>query len=208
MANYKTAKQKQTEAETGLEIELRAKTPSTWTEYVLSHFDEFLIDHAACEKKASATAVQFVVKYPDRPELANPMLCLAREELLHFHQVTRLIVSRGLQLHADEKDPYVNGLLKISRNGRDTHFIDRLLIFGIIEARGTERFGMIAEALQPGSLKKFYTQLTEAESRHHQIFIDMALKYFDKNEIAERLDFLLDEEAKIVKSTRLRAAVH
>lgn len=202
------AKQQQIEAEISLEIELRAKTPVKWSDYVLDHFDEFLVDHAACERKASATAVQFVVKYPDRPELANPMLLLAREELLHFHQVTKLIVSRGLKLQADEKDPYVNGLLKVSRNGRDTHFIDRLLIFGIIEARGTERFGMIAEALQSGSLKKFYTQLTEAESRHHQIFIDMALKYFDKNEIAERLDFLLDEEARIVKSIPIRAAVH
>ena len=54
-------------------------------------FDAFLIDHAACERKASATGMWFVVRYPDRPVLLDPLIAFAREELEHFHRVYRVI---------------------------------------------------------------------------------------------------------------------
>ena len=63
---------------------------STWS------FDEFLLDHAANERKASAMAMSMVAHYPDRPRLVTEMIDLALEEMNHFRQVYRLIEARGL----------------------------------------------------------------------------------------------------------------
>ena len=87
-------------------LPLRIPTPPAWLEVVLADFDAFLLDHAACERKASATGMSFVVRYPDRRALLEPMIAFAREELEHFHQVYRLIEARGLVLRRDEKDPW------------------------------------------------------------------------------------------------------
>lgn len=187
---------------------LRKKTDPVWIDVVKENFDTFLLDHAACERKASATGINFICRYPNRPSIVDPMLRLAREELLHFHQVARLILKRGLLLTSDEKDPYVNALLKKLRNGREEHFLDRLLVFGIIEARGTERFGIVAENLKDEELSKFYSQLTDAESRHHELFTELALQFFKIEEVEERLNQLLDDEAKIVGEIPIRPAVH
>ena len=35
-------------------LRLRTKTPWGWTDVVLADFDAFLVDHAACERKAGA----------------------------------------------------------------------------------------------------------------------------------------------------------
>ena len=121
----------------------------------MSDFGAFLVDHAACERKAAATAMAFVVRYPDRAKLIEPMIELAREELEHFQLVFRVIHERGLTLGADEKDPYVNALLALVRAGRDERLLDRLLVAGVVEARGCERFGMVGRALPAGELKTF-----------------------------------------------------
>ena len=39
-------------------IRLRTASSKTWLEAVLSDFDTFLLDHAACERKASAMAMR------------------------------------------------------------------------------------------------------------------------------------------------------
>lgn len=191
-----------------LKISLLRQTPPSWTELILSRFDEFIVNHAACERKASSTGINFVVQYPDRKFLIEPMIRLAKEELQHFHQVSRLMLERNLTFKADEKDPYINGLIKCQRNGSEQRLLDRLLIFGIAEARGCERFGLVGRALPEGTLKTFYQQLADAEERHHEIFIEMASHYFNRNEIEHRLNDLLMEEAKLFDSLPHRAAVH
>ena len=192
----------------GLQIRLTTMDSERWLENVLSNFDEFLINHAACERKASATAIQFVVRFPDRMELVDPMLRLAKEELHHFHEVMRLIQKRGLRLISDERDPYINALLALARNGRNENFLDRLLIFGIAEARGTERFSLVGKYIENEDLATFYKNLSAAEDRHHQIFVDLALMYFSPDEIRKRLDVLIDQETEIMSKLPIRAAVH
>ncbi|MDB5036920.1 MAG: tRNA hydroxylase [Bacteriovoracaceae bacterium] len=174
---------------------------------MLNDFPSFLNDHAACERKASATGLNFVVQYPDRTELIEPMIQIAREELLHFQQVYTLLKKQGLQLSSDERTPYVNKLLSLIRTGRDQRFLDRLLTFGIIEARGAERFGIVAENISDPELKVFYQKLTQSEKQHHEFFLKMALKYFSTDEVELRLDELLTAEAEIMKELPLRAAV-
>lgn len=189
-------------------LKLRRRTSHGWTEAVLENLSAFLQDHAACERKASATALALVAHYPDRPELVKEMIHLAQEELEHFRQVVELMQARDVTICPDKKDPYVGGLMKHMRRGRDAYFLDRLLIGGIVEARGCERFGLLSEALEPGPLKQFYEELTRAEARHHGLFLRLARTYFSESEVAPRLDELLHAEEEIVDALPFRAALH
>ena len=96
-------------------ITLINPTSSEWLNQVLDNFDEFLLDHAANERKASSMAMSMVAHYPDKPKLVAAMIDLALEELNHFRQVFRLSCERGLKLADDQKDPYVNDLHKHMR---------------------------------------------------------------------------------------------
>ena len=53
---------------------LRIASSPEWLEAVLGDFDAFLVDHAACERKASATALTLISHYPDRELLVRDML--------------------------------------------------------------------------------------------------------------------------------------
>jgi len=187
---------------------LRYSTSPLWKETVLNNFDAFLIDHAAAEKKASGMAISMLSHYPDRTELVHAMIDLSLEEMTHFRQVVKILTGRGLSLGPDTKDEYVGKLRKLMRKGRDNYFLDRLVLGGIIEARGCERFGIIADALPEGELKKFYHAITESESRHESLFIRLANIYFPIEIVNKRLDELLEEEAKICAELPIVAALH
>ncbi len=189
-------------------LRLRTDTKPAWTDVALGDFDAFLVDHAACERKASATALKLVSHYSDRTVLVRELIPFAQEELDHYAQVMRIILDRGLSTRPDERDPYVRALMQLIKRGPEQYFLDRLLVLGVIEARGCERFGMIAEALEPGPMKDFYTQITRSEARHHGLFVRLAREYFPTDVVQDRLDELLDAEAKIVDELPLRAAVH
>jgi tRNA 2-(methylsulfanyl)-N6-isopentenyladenosine37 hydroxylase len=191
-------------------LNLRAPTRAGWLDVVLADFDAFLLDHAACERKASATGMSFVVKYPDRRELLEPMIEFAREELEHFQRVFRVVSQRGLMLAADYKDEYVNGLRSRVRSHGDELLLDRLLVAGIVEARGCERLGLVASALaeRHDELEELYVDLTRAESRHHALFFRLARIWFDESTVQRRADELLDFEARLVTSLPLLPRVH
>jgi tRNA-(ms[2]io[6]A)-hydroxylase len=86
--------------------------------------------------------------------------------------------------------------------------MDRLLVAGIIEARGAERFGLVADALPEGRLRRFYRSITQSEEGHEALFIELADLYFDPAETRLRLDELLDIEADIIARLPLRPALH
>jgi tRNA-(ms[2]io[6]A)-hydroxylase len=191
-------------------LDLRVQTPPAWLDAVFSDFDAFLLDHANCERKASATGLSFVARYPDRRELLDPMIEFAKEELEHFHIMYRICAARGLILADDYKDPYVNALRSQVRAGGDAHFLDRLLVSGVVEARGCERLFMVAEALtqREPALSEPYLELARAEARHHAFFFRMARLYFSEDEVRARGGEFLDFEAELVKRLPHRAAVH
>ncbi|MFT7288977.1 MAG: tRNA-(ms[2]io[6]A)-hydroxylase [Halieaceae bacterium] len=183
-------------------------TSDAWTQTVLGDFDRFLQDHAAAEKKASGMAVSMLSHYPDRVELVAAMADLAVEELSHYREVVKWIHSRGNITAADEKDPYVIRFRESLRRGTEVYLLDRLLTAGIIEARGAERFALVAEALEPGPLKSFYQAIARSEARHYELFGDLARLYFEENVVKQRWDELLEHEAEIVRTLPLRAALH
>jgi tRNA-(ms[2]io[6]A)-hydroxylase len=189
-------------------VSLKVATPPEWTSVALRDFDAFLLDHASCERKAAAVGMSFVVRYPDRTALIEPMIHFAREEMEHFHQVYRLIAERGLRLLPDVEDEYVNILMRHVRDGRETRFLDRLLISGVIEARGTERLHLIADAVTEPRLQNFYRRLARAEDSHKDLFVEMALQFFPAEVVEKRLDALLDIEAEAIQSVPFRSAVH
>lgn len=189
-------------------LNLKWSTPKEWLDIVFNDFNTFLLDHASCERKASSTSMSLIVKYPNRVEMIQPLIQMALEELEHFHQVYKIIEKRGLILTPDEKDQYVNYMLKHLRSSSDERFLDRLLLSGIIEARGCERLNMVSNALEEGELKEFYIDLTKCEARHHAQFVHLASFYFDKDIINKRMDELLSIEAEAIQSVPLRPTVH
>lgn len=189
-------------------FDLRFSTPKAWLDAVFSDFDAFLLDHAACERKASATGMSFVVKYPNKAPLIEPLIEFAREELEHFQIVYRLIAERGLTLADDYKDPYVNALRAQCRGQGEALLLDRLLVAGVVEARGCERLFLVADALSDPRLSEIYLNLARAESRHHGLFFRLARQLFSEAEVSARASELLDFEARLVEGLPHRAAVH
>ena len=86
--------------------------------------------------------------------------------------------------------------------------MDRLLVAGIVEARGAERFGLIAAALPEGDLKRFYDAITRSELGHEDLFLEFAGRYFDSTEVQQRLAELLEAESAIVSELPIRIALH
>lgn len=189
-------------------LKLRAATTSAWVDAVIADFNLFLNDHAQAEKKASGMAMSMLSHYPDKPDLVSAMIDLSIEELAHFREVIKLMQTRGLQLGSDEKDPYVNQIREHMRKGKEVYMLDRLLTAAIIEARGCERFGLIAKHHPDAELQRFYQLIADSEDKHHLLFIDLAEKYFAEKDIEIRLGELLDIEASIVESLPIRAALH
>ncbi len=192
-----------------LSIDLAVDSSQEWIDAVIDNFDLFLQDHANCERKASSMAMSFVAKYPDRTEIIPELIDTAIEELEHFQSVYKIMEERNVQLPAKmEQDVYVQQLIECCRSGREDRFLDRLLLGSIIECRGAERFRLVYEALPAGELKEFYHQLWASEAKHGNIFVKMAMNYFDKEEIYNRLNELNEEEGKILQSLPIKAALH
>jgi tRNA-(ms[2]io[6]A)-hydroxylase len=189
-------------------MRLPAATPASWTEAVLDDFGAFLLDHAACERKASASAMAFVAHYPDRPELVDRCIGLAREELEHFHRVYGKIAERGLRLAPDTRSEYAARLSRHFRQGSEAYFLDRLLTAAVVEARGCERFGLLAAALPAGSMRDFYREIARSEVRHHELYVELARTYFESDCVESRLGQILEIESRVMAELPIRAALY
>ncbi len=188
---------------------LLEKTPDSWAHGVLKNFDLFLLDHAACERKAAFLALSFTVKYPEREALIDPMISLAIEELKHLKEVNKIILDRKIPLlQKDEKDTYVNKFIASLRHGRNERLLDRLLMSSLVEARGEERFSLITEHLEDPFFKEFYTRLAHEEAGHHRLFMMLARHYFSDEEISARLKELAVVEAEAMLTTPLSYRLH
>ena len=183
-------------------------THESWIKVVLNRFDDFLEDHASCEKKASGMAMSMASHYPDRPVLLSAMVDLAVEELNHYREVVRLIIARDNQPGPDSKDHYVKELNGLVRKGKQHFLLDRLLVAALIERRGAERFQLISNNVQDAKIKRFYGSITNSESRHWKLFINLALEYFEESEVEERLSALAPEENRIIESLPIKPALH
>jgi tRNA-(ms[2]io[6]A)-hydroxylase len=192
-----------------LNLDLGKSSKKEWLDAVMSDFNSFLQDHADCERKASAMAMSFVAKFPDRKEILPELIETAIEELEHFEMVYKIMESRDVPLlQSIGEDPYLKQLIKLCHSGREERFMDRLLVASIVETRGAERFRLVSEALEDEELKRFYKKLWVSEAKHGHIFVKMALNYFDHDKVYERLNWWVEKEADIIDSLEIRAALH
>ena len=189
---------------------LRVPSDPRWLPLALERFDEVLVDHAHCEKKAAANALSLLQVYPDLPGLPAQMARLAREESAHLARVLDLMAARGLTLGRDAGDPYAQGLQKFVRTSADGRRVDRLLVAAVIEARSCERLSLLAEGLEDPMLRRFYGELAQSEDGHQSLFFRLAVTANAGQEapVRERLEWMLEREAQVVQDVGLRAAIH
>ena len=186
-----------------------ASSSGEWLQSVQKNFDAFLIDHALNERKASASAMTLVAHYPDRAELVEVMIELAIEELNHFKQVMKIITSRNLIIENEKKDPYVNELRRhMKKSDSEAYLLDRLLSGAVIEARGEERFCLLAENLSDQALRSFYARISASEARHFCLFLDLADKYFHRKTVEDRLSDWIEIEKLAIESLPITNRLH
>ncbi|MRX28500.1 tRNA-(ms[2]io[6]A)-hydroxylase [Kangiella sp. HZ709] len=180
---------------------LLCKTPKAWLEKATTELELVLIDHAHCEKKAAATAVKQMFRYPEHIELLKKLSQLTREEVLHFEQVLDFIEKRGIKYRAIKPSRYAAGLHQYAAKDEPQRLIDGLIIGAIIEARSCERFHALAPYFDESEpeLAKYYRFLLKSESRHFMDYLDLAMRYSDKA-IDERVQFFLTKERELIES--------
>jgi len=124
-----------------------APTPRGWAATMVADLDHLLVEQGHLEKKAAANALACLFKWPDRPSLQEPLSRLAREELVHFERVLRLLRERGSGFRAQRPSSYAPRLKQIVRRQDPGRLLDELLVGAVIEARSSERMGLLAAAL-------------------------------------------------------------
>ena len=192
-----------------LSLDLTVLSSQEWIDHVLNNLDEFLQDHADCERKASSMAMSFIAKAPEKLEIIPVLIETAVEELEHFQDVYKIMEKRGIPLAKEmQQDHYVKELISHCRHTPAERFMDRLLIASVVECRGAERFKKVADNIQDEELQVFYKRLWTSEAKHGHIFVDMALKYYDKEEVYERLNYFNKVEGEIITKLPIRAALH
>jgi tRNA 2-(methylsulfanyl)-N6-isopentenyladenosine37 hydroxylase len=177
---------------------LGCPTPAAWLKNACEQQELLLIDHANCEKKAAATALNLLYRYVDRPEVLYRMSRLAREELRHFEQVVAIMQARGIQYTQLTSARYAGGLHKFARTHEPARLIDILIIGAFIEARSCERFACIAPLLDD-ELQKFYVGLLNSEARHFQSYLKLA-ELYSPEPIDERVAFFAEKERELIEA--------
>jgi tRNA 2-(methylsulfanyl)-N6-isopentenyladenosine37 hydroxylase len=179
-------------------LHLQSESQSRWLKQVDEHLPEILIDHAHCEHKAAATAMNLFGAYIDRVELTREMTTIVEEELEHFHLVLRMLERRGIPFRRQRPGDYGRQLNALVRLNEPHRAVDRLLIAGLIEARSCERFKLLRDHVQDAELAEFYGSLFESEARHHTTYVRLAKQFMDDDAVRMRLEALSAAESAII----------
>ena len=178
---------------------LGCATPTAWLAAAHRQQELLIVDHANCEKKAAATALNLMFRYGERlPDLQEALSKLAREELRHFEQVTRIMRGRGIAHRPLTAARYAEALRKRLRKKDPERFTDLLVVGAFIEARSCERFAALLPVLDE-ELAAFYRGLHAAEARHFRLYLAMAEKY-GAGDVMERIDLFREAEAELIRS--------
>jgi tRNA-(ms[2]io[6]A)-hydroxylase len=177
---------------------LACETPQAWLAAASSNQSCLLIDHANCEKKAAATAMNLMYRYTSRAELMIKMSQLAREELLHFQQVVEILASREIEYIRLSPSRYASSLRSYISTQGSARLVDTLIVGAFIEARSCERFASLAPQLD-AELQRFYRGLLKSEARHFKDYLDLAQRYSDED-IADRVASFAEREAELIEA--------
>ncbi len=172
---------------------LRSTTEDAWLQRAIAHTDAILVDHAHCERKAATQALGLLARYPGRPELVEPMLALAREELEHFEQIVAILQTRGVAMHPQTATGYQAKLFKSVRKDEP----DRL------------RFKLLSDHHPDETLREVYRGLLASEARHHGTFVRLAEQLTgDRPTVRARLDELAEREVRVLDRSKPLPRLH
>lgn len=185
---------------------LQLPTDPRWVDLAGISLEDILTDHAWCEQKAATSCISLIQRYSQKEKLVQELSPIVTEEWGHFRLVLAELQKRGLTLGRQRKDLYVNKLMEFELKGanEEERFLDRLLIFALIEARSCERFKRLSEGLPDEYLCQFYRRFMESEAGHYHLFIALAETYIEKDKVRKRWKEWLDYEAGIMNSLELR----
>lgn len=172
------------------------RTPDEWVQAALQHQETILIDHATNELKAAQQAMTLMARNPLNMDIQNKMSRLAREELVHYEQVLKIIKKRGIKFRTMKASGYAYNMAQHIRPDNKGKLTDTLIIGSIIEARSCERFHKIAPCLDD-ELQKFYISLLKSESRHFKDYLTLAQKYSEED-ISARVEYFLECEDRSI----------
>ena len=177
---------------------LTCETPAAWVAWAMRNPEIMLIDHANCEKKAAATALNLMYRYVEHDDLLHMLSRLAREELRHFEQVIAIMKKRHIRYPQLSASRYAGEMRKAVRKNEPGRLIDTLLVGAIIEARSCERFAALIPVLD-GELAKFYSSLLKSESRHFMDYLKFARQLSTGDEVSQRLIALHDKDRELIQ---------
>ena len=189
-------------------LHLQSESQSRWLKQVQGNLPEILIDHAHCEHKAAATAMNLIGAYFDCEELTREMTVIVQEELEHFHRVLDLLKRRNIRFRRLRPGDYGKRLNGLVRSDEPNRAVDRLLIAGLIEARSCERFKLLREHIDDRELADFYGSLFESEARHHTTYVRLARLFQDTELVRQRLEELSAAESEIIAGGHPLARMH
>ena len=179
---------------------IRTPTPTAWLDAAVSNLTTLLVDHAHCERKAAATAINFISKYAEKQELVAVMSPLAREELLHFEKVVNLLKARSIKFGPLHPSNYAQQMHRfVPKENTRERLRDQLIVGALIEARSCERFNALIPRLEDDELSRFYSSLVKSEARHFQDYLHLAKLY--GGDIGKRLDFFITVENELINNT-------
>ena len=185
---------------------LHLPTDPRWVNLAEISLEEILTDHAYCEQKAATSCISLIQRYSEKEKLVIELSPLVTEEWGHFRLVLAELQKRNLKLGKQRKDVYVNELMKFEKKGGsdEDRFLDKLLIFALIEARSCERFKRLSEGLNDDYLCQFYRRFMESEAGHYHLFIELAETYVDKTKVRQRWQEWLTYEANVMQNLDVR----
>jgi tRNA-(ms[2]io[6]A)-hydroxylase len=192
---------------------LASTTPEWWASAAAQDPLALLSDHAHCELKAAANAMTMLKRNPDRAGWPLQLSTLAREEMEHLQRVLRELEARGVGLSQDQPSPYATGLNRFARLSRrgsagGSGFLDVVLVSALIEMRSHERLLCLARCETLAELAPLYLALCEAEQRHGQLFLRLAMESSPTSVIRTRFDQLAAHEAELLEQLRVGPRVH
>jgi tRNA 2-(methylsulfanyl)-N6-isopentenyladenosine37 hydroxylase len=189
---------------------LHSRTPIAWGRAVLVDPISLLIDHAFLEKKAATNALELLTRWPNDwlHGWVEAMTAVAKDEVAHLAQVTRILLGRGARMDRFHKNSYANGLRQLVRKGEPTELLDRLLVAALIEIRSCERFSVLSAASTDSELATFYGALFTSELAHYKIFLNLARKFTDPDAVEARWQQMLAAEARILARQEPGPRIH
>jgi tRNA-(ms[2]io[6]A)-hydroxylase len=191
-------------------LPLHSRTPIQWGHAVLAEPISLLIDHAFLEKKAATNALELLTRWPNDwlDGWVEAMTAVARDEVAHLVQVTRILSKRGGRLDRFHKNPYANSLRQLVRRGDPQELLDRLLVAALIEIRSCERFSVLSAASADGELAAFYGSLYSSELGHYRLFLHLAARFTAPRALDLRWQQMLAAEAQILAEQEPGPRVH